>query len=800
MSAFKLSTDLAQLDSSRTPIEHDTVVTMGGPHIFGFPLALRKTKATPARSAPPTPIETSGQSLVREQATQSRSGTYTSARIQDQHSYASTSKDPSLRSISASDMATESGTLVATADGEAGRLLVGIHQKASSQLLGNQHYESSPDSESRADTTTQSLRGYKSSSTLRSYYDPQKIPLSISQQTSNSSARDFALRKGCPPVVSPEKYTSQLPRGQKTLDVSTPKSTKTGLIRLDLSMLFPKPSSRHDHLIQSQIGGRPSDAVSGPLVMPPAVPFGPSASQKHRLNLANARKALPLLRKPHEPAFSLESQETLRMRPRTPRDGIKDWVDNFEDDDVEEVDQYEDVEPRTPTRRDMQAPSKMMPAKPEASYHKAYDTSLQDKRLDPNTGKSRSHLEIPSAAERRKASPAQDERRLALHHSEFRSKHQGTNRGRSRTTHLRKKRNNPFDRIDVNKDSVLCLSSSDDESEADDSPQSDIGSTIPGIRDSLIIESSDSSDVEIGTAHAIKTNRPKLERDSLREESRSRASRVSKYSLKTVNIPERHSSRIFSYVSDQSRSLPNTQESSVPVPPLPAAASELIGNYRQSSTSTSQKRNSVTRLMTVTPQEQWLLEAIRSKQASARQSIIPEPFPRSPELEPGESNVSPRRPQTSGIGGHSASFFPLSQDSVPAVPSFHKHRRSISAGELVEYSGTESRKSCSIDLVTSRRGSLAYSSLPSASSQEYPPTPTFELSPDSSTRRANGTTKRYSSLPTNYQRHSRIRTGSSGVIVLDSPDDDSNRHFNRDDLPVWVFNGWFDKSGLAAVH
>ena len=43
----------------------------------------------------------------------------------------------------------------------------------------------------------------ESSSTLQSYYDSSKSPLSISQQTSASSARDMALRKGFPSIVSP---------------------------------------------------------------------------------------------------------------------------------------------------------------------------------------------------------------------------------------------------------------------------------------------------------------------------------------------------------------------------------------------------------------------------------------------------------------------------------------------------------------------------------------------------------------------------------------------------------------------
>src|SRR4051794_38644855 len=108
---------------------------MGGPHIFGFPVALRKTKGTSVRSASSTPIEPSVRSLVKEQATQSRNGTGTSTGIQgtrERHSTTNISKDPSLGSISASDMATESRTLVATADEEAERLLFTIRQKPSS--------------------------------------------------------------------------------------------------------------------------------------------------------------------------------------------------------------------------------------------------------------------------------------------------------------------------------------------------------------------------------------------------------------------------------------------------------------------------------------------------------------------------------------------------------------------------------------------------------------------------------------------------------------------------------------------
>ena len=47
-----------------------------------------------------------------------------------------------------------------------------------------------------------------SAGTLRSHYDSTKSPLAISQQTSASSARDRALRKGCPEISSPLSHNS----------------------------------------------------------------------------------------------------------------------------------------------------------------------------------------------------------------------------------------------------------------------------------------------------------------------------------------------------------------------------------------------------------------------------------------------------------------------------------------------------------------------------------------------------------------------------------------------------------------
>jgi hypothetical protein len=777
---------------------------MGGSQIFGFPMARRKVKATPSNPIPQTPTKSTARPLFNDPVAQGQSGSHTSFGTQgSQAEYKSSgvSKDPGLGRISASDIDTESGILVTAGDEEPGHLLFTIHQKASSQLLGNQNYDSSHNSESRVGQSARSLRGYGSSSTLRSFYDPQKIPLAVSQQTSNSSARDFALRKGCPPVVSIEKPVLRSSRSQKNPDVPLKSTKKTSSIRIDLSMLFPKPSARHDHLLYSQLGERHTDAEADQLVMPPAVPLGPSTSQKHRLNIVNPNKTTNHLRQSEESAPSIDNPDSSKMNMRKAKSGIKHWFDNFEDEDLEDVDQHENVEFRPPIKfsRDTQPPINIMPAALEAHDPNPGNTSLHHKVCGPEPGSNQPNLQIPIAMELRTISPAREQLRLALQSWESRNKHRRTISAKKNTTHIRRSRSNPFDKVDLRKDSVLCLSSSDDESEADDSLQSDIGTTIPGIRDSLIVAPSDTSDIEIGTAYAVKTKRPKLENDTPRRKSQ--VSGASESALKTMRVPERQSSRMFSFLSDQSRSLPNTQDGSLATSSITATSSELVGTYLHSPTAASQKHDSLIRLMTVTPQEESLLEAIRLKRASMHQNITAETVRRTSDGEQGESIRPPLRPQTSGFEANSASFLRLSQDSMPTVSAFHNHRRSISASEILEFNGTEPRNwSCSTDPITSRRGSLAHSSLPSSSSQESPPTPTLEAAPDTSTRRTSGSTKRYSTLPTTYQRHSRAMTGSSEVIVLDNLDTDSRIHFTEDDLPIWAFNGWPDSPGLAVVH
>ncbi|CAG8956626.1 hypothetical protein HYFRA_00011937 [Hymenoscyphus fraxineus] len=129
-----------------------------------------------------------------------------------------------------------------------------LRAKASSTLLGQNYGDDNG--------TGWRLRHESSNSTLRSHYDRQNTPLSVSQQTSASSVRDLALRKGFPPIAQRSPLLqSEAPyqdpyetRYKANEDQATPendreqhqeKELRKKPAKLDLTLLFPRPSRRN---------------------------------------------------------------------------------------------------------------------------------------------------------------------------------------------------------------------------------------------------------------------------------------------------------------------------------------------------------------------------------------------------------------------------------------------------------------------------------------------------------------------------------------------------------------------------
>lgn len=124
--------------------------------------------------------------------------------------------------------------------------------------------DDAPDWDNKTDVSGLQAHRSQSSSTLRSYYDPAKSPLYISQQTSASSARDMALRKGQPQIMSPKRHdfssgTTVVSGMDDEFDLKRDSMGKS--LHVDLSTLFPKPSTS-DHTLLS-----PNSLVRSPSVL-----------------------------------------------------------------------------------------------------------------------------------------------------------------------------------------------------------------------------------------------------------------------------------------------------------------------------------------------------------------------------------------------------------------------------------------------------------------------------------------------------------------------------------------------------
>ncbi|GAB7350380.1 hypothetical protein MBLNU459_g1003t3 [Dothideomycetes sp. NU459] len=250
-----------------------------------------------------------------------------------------------------------------------------------SRELREQHHQHRPhphQNRSASNSVTTSESG-----TLRSFYDPSKAPLAVSQQTSASAVRDMALRKGkpvihvsssqpdfhAPPRTSRTSRTSREHRSstepaELVTTADSPKSLRSQ--RLDLSRFFGKHKSSRSssassrRRIESRISDRTQNDgdVHRTLVADrPAPPVSSGASQRSQ-----------------NTAFDRDVTENAKVNVRRPPKGIQHWFEGLDesDDDLPEVVQT----PSPATFRPSLGPSRSRGAptsRISPSYHVAPD-------------------------------------------------------------------------------------------------------------------------------------------------------------------------------------------------------------------------------------------------------------------------------------------------------------------------------------------------------------------------------------------------------------------------------------------
>lgn len=619
-----------------------------------------------------------------------------------------------------------------------------LHSKPSSVLLGEEIVE-----KSQLGTSSQSktLRGQESSSTLHSFYEPQKLPLTVSQQTSDSSSRDFALRKDCAVVVTPES------RRKHFFETSKSRERKSNIKKqrsegTDLAKLFPKPGTGY--------------------------------------RLVSKRT---------------ENPPYYKMHVKRPKAGTKHWFDSYDDEEVSE--EENNFEPEMQPGFAEELGNNLMVASPPP------DTPLP---TPPKRSKSSRILGIEA--------PLQPAGKY-LRPSQPRPLVPSIPTPKTTPKSLPA---NPLQTANLKEESVLFLSSDDEEElPAMSRPPSQPTSrpaTRPatrmmgGVRESLAVSMFDETDIEIGEARTVRSQPAIMMHKALRSDTSNPHSDPGRLAPMRVVIPNRRSSKMASFFNEISppfhenmisrsatassnsqrvaevrsplskADTPEVSTMTVPIEQSEAARTEVTWEEAENATPSLQRRIS-TRLMPVTRQEQALLAAMRSKKATMRRRSVHQEDSERWDLETDQDIIYGHRPQTSADTIPPA-FVELGSNNYSDWAS---RRRSSTMAD--QFGGP--RTSVTTFATTSQRASTRLSQYP----DESPNTPA------SLHRTSTGLGTHFSLSSGEYQNHSRSRTDSSHIVVLDDLNDapkDTETAVSSPRFPSWTYNRWSDGAGIATVH
>lgn len=491
-----------------------------------------------------------------------------------------------------------------------------LREKASSTLLGQLYGEGGA---TDASSQSRRMRHEGSDSTLKSYYDRQKSPLSISQQTSASSARDLALRKGFPPVIprspllqvdSADPYDNHLAELDSGEALPSERSARKKPARLDLSMLFPK----------SRKNGLESVASSPASIAVNASMNRGSSSGRRKLTKAPSKESL------QSQKLSIRSSQSTNPKERqgSTSDTLHHIYDTYEQLPIRSPPMGRIPESSVPngdrqrrengTSRYLHAESNPIPISNRRAPTHPQDLKTKNTHLSPIDGQSLSWKNMRSNV----ISPPWEISSAASVSS------QNTKTSRHTSASM-------FSNQDLKQSSVLSLSSSSEEEASDSEPPRSPAASYDDKADQVLKESSQRAP----EGRRQTTQHPQASANS-KKGSRKGVAQTSPFltipegSLPGTRIQGPWSSPIFeehrqpstrSHSSAQSKkkssrkspSIVSQRSSQHPTPPL----SPNSVDFRDA-------RERSNRYMAVTQQEEALLEALRQKRARMRERIIEE--------------------------------------------------------------------------------------------------------------------------------------------------------------------------------
>lgn len=449
---------------------------------------------------------------------------------------------------------------------------------------------------------------------MRSHYDAKTSPLSISQQTSNSAVRDMALRRGQPHVIIDNlTYAGSSYEASPISPMAEPERRKSKPARLDLSKLFPKPRAGDGRDYSGALLS-PNKMVNSPAPMSStrseflAQPMSrePTPAPKARAKLtkhATRRHAENAPSAPDSPKrlFKRDEYDNTKVHVRRPPKGVQHWFDAL-DDDSDDV--PEDTR-TSPHDSQLQGPNPALRVPARKSSNKAFHASISSALAAPKTYESVPGFSVDTFSHedmidiKGLTSPSQ----YSL-----------------QTQNSTKTKESTMSKHNLQDSSCLSFSSSEDERE--DERQ---GPRKFAVRKSLIMDD-DAGDIVFGQAQAFEVR-------SSRNSERKMSIMSTSTSAATIDImytPEPFSPPTFPRVSNHSGSRRSSHlrqpsviledEDDRPRTARHAPPSSSAYSIRSTRTSASEpqphSRALARKMMSVTPEEEALLELMRKKRAS----------------------------------------------------------------------------------------------------------------------------------------------------------------------------------------
>lgn len=694
-----------------------------------------------------------------------------------------------------------------------------LSRPGSSPLLGEQYSSGSTTNEVDHFSRLPSPRARRAGSagTLRSHYDSTKSPLAISQQTSASSARDRALRKGCPEISSPLSHNSVQgirsgdfdrqhscnPSGDSKISRSSFKKTN-GIPRrrpsgTDPPTLYPN-ADRAFHAVSP-----PPALIKSTLPRPLQPQQTPAFRGTKWWQTKASSKTSPAGpggdRQNHQQPFE-DRFSSVKVNVRKPRPGIageRNWFDGL---DVEEEPMVADLQhPEVSAFQLCNKPEPPMSISeimtleplPPASQVTSRKSSFSNKsqHTNPSTRKLSFRLDPAPSRPSHTAPVSPTNGVRAISRSPSDDSLQSTINGRVMNS-----------KMNLQLESFLELSSSEDEV-GEGSAASEVQAIVRGHKNGPSIDRiSYNSEVLIGNAQCAQPASPRaiVNRTSNRSSGRSNSSETVP---PVPSIPEKpkigqrvSSTRWREMMEDKTastESMVDSRESSVNSETSARGALPLRikrkGSIRGS------------KLMRVTQEEEKLLEAMREKRASIRQDDFEKRFKTAMQL---QDIVS--RPKTAGADGRTSRssvslYGPRSSNSPP--PQEYKINKSLSGSRLTASTDDLITEDAypfpQVPLTLKNPTGFASPAKTSPSlsfgpSDILPSTPTSRNEPI--TPPAGLTFGRHGMSPPriikimNNLGHERKRTASSSVVMLDGVEQHAQKLDEENAITGWAMDRW----------